>query len=338
MKVVCVYGKEDLAITEYEKPVIKAGHAIVKMTMCGICGSDVTAYRGSNPTVKYPIEGIGHEGVGEIVEIMEPCSGLSVGDRVALEPYVPCGECSMCRQGRFNNCENLKVCGVHKNGMMAEYFLHPVSLLHNLPDTLSYRDACLVEPLTIGLHAITRAQVKKGDYCVVFGAGTIGLLAALGIKIYGGTPVLVDVIESRLSFAREVGIEHTINSINEDVPGRLREISGGFLPNVMVECTGSQAVLRNLHEYVAHGANIAMVGWPHDLVPINQVRLMQKEITLYPSRNSNRKFPEAMKYVSEGLIPVDKIITSTTDLSNLEDVIKDMIVNPDRYLKVVAEI
>jgi len=338
LKVVCVNGKEDLAINEYERPVCIPGHAIVRMEMCGVCGSDVTAYRGSNPTVKYPIEGIGHEGVGEIVEIMDPDNRFNIGDRVALEPYVPCGECPMCRHGRFNNCESLKVCGVHKNGMMAEYFLHPVSLLHRIPDTLNYRDACLVEPFTIGLHAITRAKVKKDDYCVVFGAGTIGLLAALGIKLYGGRPVLVDVIESRLHFAREVGIEDTINSMNEDVSARLREISGGRLPDVMIECTGSQAVLRNIHEYVAHGANVALVGWPHDLVPFNQVRLMQKEVTIYTSRNSNGKFPESMGYIADGLIPVDRIITSTTDLDGLEDVIKGMIVNPDRYLKVVAKI
>ena len=124
MKVLCLPEPGNLVIKDLPMPELKEGQAIVKMEMCGICGSDVTAYRGVNPTMRYPINGLGHEGVGIIQEIGENDKGLKPGDRVALEPYVPCNKCHMCAAGRFNNCADLHVCGVHKDGMMSEYFLH----------------------------------------------------------------------------------------------------------------------------------------------------------------------------------------------------------------------
>lgn len=138
MKVLCLPEPGNLVIKDLPMPELKEGQAIVKMEMCGICGSDVTAYRGVNPTMRYPINGLGHEGVGIIREIGENDKGLKPGDRVALEPYVPCNKCHMCAAGRFNNCADLHVCGVHKDGMMSEYFLHPVQLLYKLPDELTF--------------------------------------------------------------------------------------------------------------------------------------------------------------------------------------------------------
>jgi len=167
MKVLCLPEPGNLVIKDLPMPELKEGQAIVKMEMCGICGSDVTAYRGVNPTMRYPINGLGHEGVGIIREIGENDKGLKPGDRVALEPYVPCNKCHMCAAGRFNNCADLHVCGVHKDGMMSEYFLHPVQLLYKLPDELTFTHAALVEPLTIGLHGATRARVSRGTLCCV---------------------------------------------------------------------------------------------------------------------------------------------------------------------------
>lgn len=338
MKVLCLPQKGQLVMKDMPMPQLEEGQAVVKIEMCGICGSDVTAYKGVNPTMKYPIDGIGHEGVGVITEIGENSKGLEVGDRVVLEPYVPCNECHMCKAGRFNNCTNLRVCGVHKNGMMAEYFLHPVQLLYKLPDTLDFRRATLVEPLTIGLHALTRAKVAAGEHCVIFGAGTIGLLAAFGCLSYGATPILVDVLQTRLDNAKALGISHVFNSATGNVEEFLREVTAGKLPEAMLECTGAPPIIAEMHNYVCHGGRIAMVGWPHDPVLINTIRCMQKELDLYPCRNSNAKFPESIKLVSEGKIPADAIITKTIELEQTEETIQDMIQNPSGYLKVVVTI
>ena len=156
MKVLCLPEPGNLVIKDLPMPELKEGQAIIKMEMCGICGSDVTAYRGVNPTMRYPINGLGHEGVGVIQEIGENDKGLKPGDRVALEPYVPCNKCHMCAAGRFNNCADLHVCGVHKDGMMSEYFLHPVQLLYKLPDELTFTHAALVE------HRPSRGRQGQG--------------------------------------------------------------------------------------------------------------------------------------------------------------------------------
>lgn len=338
MKVLSLLKPGELVIKNLPKPTLLPGQAVVKIEMCGICGSDVTAYRGVNPTMKYPIDGIGHEGVGIIEEIGENDKGLKPGDRVALEPYVPCNECHMCKQGRFNNCENLRVCGVHKNGMMAEYFLHPVQLLYKLPDSLNFKQATLVEPLTIGLHGATRARVSKGDNVVVFGAGTIGLLAAFACINYGATPILVDVLQSRLDEAKKLGVPYVFNSQNGELEAFLREATGGTLPDAMIDCTGAPAILQEMHNYVRHGGRIALVGWPHAPVSINTVRCMQKELDIFPSRNSNAKFPESIGLVNNKKVPTDDIITKTIALEEVEATIQDMVQNPAQYMKVVVKI
>lgn len=338
MKMLCLPEPGKLELRDMPMPILTEGQAIIKMDMCGICGSDVTAYRGVNPTMKYPINGLGHEGVGVIVEIGDNDKGLKAGDRVALEPYVPCNKCHMCAAGRFNNCADLHVCGVHKDGMMAEYFSHPVQLLYKLPDKLTFTHAALVEPLTIGLHGATRARVSKGEHCVVFGAGIIGLMASFACLNYGATPILIDVLQKRLDYAKELGIPYVFNSKEGDIETFLREVTDGKLPEAMIDCTGAPAILENMHNYVCHGARIALVGWPHDPVRINTVRMTQKEIDILPSRNSNAKFPEAIKLVNEGKIPTDAIITKLIKLEEVEDTIRDMIQNPSDYLKVIVEI
>lgn len=338
MKMLCLPEPGKLELRDMPMPILTEGQAIIKMDMCGICGSDVTAYRGVNPTMKYPINGLGHEGVGVIVEIGDNDKGLKAGDRVALEPYVPCNKCHMCAAKRFNNCADLHVCGVHKDGMMAEYFSHPVQLLYKLPDELTFTHAALVEPLTIGLHGATRARVSKGEHCVVFGAGIIGLMASFACLNYGATPILIDVLQKRLDYAKELGIPYVFNSKEGDIETFLREVTDGKLPEAMIDCTGAPAILENMHNYVCHGARIALVGWPHDPVRINTVRMTQKEIDILPSRNSNAKFPEAIKLVNEGKIPTDAIITKLIKLEEVEDTIRDMIQNPSDYLKVIVEI
>lgn len=337
-RVLCIEKPETLEIKNLKKPHLEEGYAVIKMEMCGICGSDITAYRGVNPTMKYPIYGLGHEGVGTILEIGENEKGLKAGDRVALEPYVPCNRCHMCLEKRFNNCTDLRVCGVHKDGMMAEYFSHPIQLLYKLPDNLSFVHASLIEPLTIGLHGITRARVKKGEKVVIFGAGVIGLMAAFGAMNYGAEPILVDVIEERLDYAKKHGIPYTANGKVTDVEEYLKEVTGGKLPEAMVDCTGAKAIIENMHNYVCHGGRIALVGWPHSSILINTIRLTQKEIDICPSRNSNGKFPEAMQMICENKIPTDALITKVIEMNEVENTIKDMIEFPNRYLKVVVNI
>ncbi|MEG0962132.1 MAG: alcohol dehydrogenase catalytic domain-containing protein [Lachnospiraceae bacterium] len=338
MKVLCLPKPGKIEMNEFPVPKAGAGQAVIKMEMCGICGSDVTAYKGVNPTMKYPVNGLGHEGVGIIAEIGENDKGLKVGDRVALEPYVPCNKCHMCAVKRFNNCADIRVCGVHKDGMMAEYFEHPIQLLYQLPQDMTFEHAALVEPFTIGLHAATRARVSKGEKVVIFGAGVIGMMAAFACINYGAEPILVDIIQERLNYAKENGVPYIFNSKEGSIVEYLKEVTDGKMPEGMIDCTGAPIIMENMHDYVCHGGRIALVGWPHNPVAINTVRLMQKEIDICPSRNSNAKFPEAIKLIHENKIPTDAFITKKISLNQVEDTILDMIQRPSEYLKVIVEI
>lgn len=338
MKVLCLPEAKNLVIKDLKEPELLPGHAIVKIEKCGICGSDITAYRGVNPTMKYPVNGLGHEGVGTITAIEPNDKGLQVGDRVALEPYIPCNQCHMCKEKRYNNCADIRVCGVHKDGMMAQRFLQPIDQIHLIPKEMSFEHAVLVEPLSIGLHAITRARVSKGETVVIFGAGIIGLMAAFGSLHYGATPVVVDVVQERLDYAKDQGIPYIYNSRDGEIQEYLKEITHGKMPEAMVDCTGAPAVIENMHDYVCHGGRIALVGWPHNPIAINTVRLMQKEIDVCPSRNSNQKFPEAIQMVLARKIPVDAMITKTIEMDEVEDTILDMAEHPADYLKVIVNI
>lgn len=337
MKILEMLQPKKMVICDVEESAKREGCAKIKMEYCGICGSDLTAYTGKNPTVRYPIEGIGHEGIGVITEIGENDCGLKVGDRVALEPYTPCLECHSCMEERFNNCVDIHVAGVHTGGMMAEFVVFPIRQLYKVPEGLSPLDAALVEPLTIGLHAAARARVAAGEYVVITGAGPIGLLAALGVKSKGATPIMVDIVDDRLKFAQDCGIEHVFNSASGDVLAYLKEVSG-TMPQAMLECTGSPAILSSMHDYVRHGGRIALVGWPKGPVTVNTVRCIQKELDICPSRNSNKQFPAAISLIASGRIPAQKIITKLVNLEETETVMLDMMAHPGNYMKVVVKL
>lgn len=335
MKSVNLYNPKELKIEEEKEPALEEGTAIVKIEYCGICGSDLSAYQGLNPTVRYPIIGLGHEGVGYVSQIGENEQGLKAGDKVALEPYIPCLKCHRCEKEEFNNCCDIHVAGVHTDGMMKNYVKHPLRLLHKIPDELTLEEAVLTEPFTIGLHGATRAGVKSGDVCLVFGAGMIGLMAAFAAKNYGGTPIVVDVLQKRLDAAKEMGFE-VCNSNEENLLQYLTERTEGRLADVVIDCTGSPYVIKNLHLYVAYGARVTLVGWPHEPVELNTVKLTQREVTVYTSRNSNKKFPEALRLVQKHFLPADKLISEITDVDDIEITLKKIIADPSNYLKVVV--
>lgn len=337
MRILEMPAPEQLVLREVPRPELRPGCAVIRMEYCGICGSDLTAYTGKNPTVRYPVAGIGHEGIGVIEEIGENVQGLRPGDRVALEPYIPCRRCHMCAAERFNNCTDIRVAGVHTGGMMADYVVFPTALLHKVPQGLDPLDAALTEPLTIGLHAASRAGVSPGEHCVITGAGPIGLLAALGVKSRGAEPILVDVVEDRLQFARACGITYTFNSAQGDLPAYLREVTGD-LPQTMLECTGSPVILAAMHDYVHHGGRIALVGWPKGPVTVNTVRCIQKELDIRPSRNSNKQFPASLSLIASGQIPTRRLITKAVELADTEAVMLDMMAHPGNYIKVVVRL
>src|SRR3982751_287246 len=215
---------------EFDRPVLTPGNAIIKIKRIGICGTDLHAFRGTQPFFSYP-RVLGHELSGELVEA-DDAPGFTIGEPVTFIPYINCGHCIACRNGKPNCCANIKVCGVHTDGGMAEYYSIPSRLLIH-GGGLSYDELALVEPLAIGAHGVRRAAVTENEFVLVIGAGPIGLGTMEFARIAGAKVIALDINNDRLKFCRDrLKVEHTINTLDTDVTKQLMAITNGDMTTV----------------------------------------------------------------------------------------------------------
>lgn len=337
MKSVYLERPKDIYIKEIEEVLCPSGYAKIKVRAVGICGSDVSAYKGTSPMCTYP-RIIGHEIVGEIVEVNDTSSNFNVGDRVILEPYVYCGRCYPCLNGRTNSCENLKVLGVHIDGGMREYISHPLQLIYRLPEGFPDEDAVMVEPLSIALHALHRLRVKEGEHVAIFGGGQIGNLSAQGVLTMGAIPILIDLLDERLEIARGVGIRNTLNPKRDDIAERIKEITNGRMAECVVEATGALSAIRSSIEVSAYTGRIALVGWPNQEVSLPTALITRKELDIYGSRNSVGEFPKAIELISSKKVNVKPLISKVVSLEEIPEYVKMLAETPERFLKVIGRL
>lgn len=336
MKAVMIEKPWDIKVVEREVPQLKDGEALIKVKAAGICGSDIGAFRGTNNLVSYP-RVIGHEIAGEIVALKgDNPKGFSVGDRVVVDPYLYCGHCYACSIGRKNCCEDLHVLGVHVDGGMAEYYAHSSSMLVKMPEGMSWEMAAMAEPLTISLHGVHRGKIAKDEYALFYGAGPIGMLAALVAKLYGATPIVVDLVEERLEFVKSLGIEYTINSGKENVVERVREITKGKMVQCVMEATGANACIRQALDVVCNAGRIVYTGWPKKTTDFPTDIITKKELDIRGGRTSAGEFEEALEIINEDKIPVKALLTKCISVSEAPETVIDIEKNPGNYMKVVV--
>lgn len=325
-----------LSCVEREKPVPKAGEALIRVHVAGICGSDISAFRGTNGLVSYP-RIIGHELAGTI-ESIEPDNpqGFRVGDRVVVDPYLYCGTCYPCSIKRTNCCNDLHVLGVHVDGGMAEYYCHPADMLVKIPDNMDWIQAAMAEPLTISLHGIHRGGLKAGEFCAIYGAGAIGILAGMAAQAYGAHVIIIDLLQERLDIAKSVGIQYTICSKVENPEEAVKRITGGNMCQLVMECTGSNACIRGSLDLVCHAGRITFTGWPNKETSLPTNVITRKEIDIRGARTSAGEFEEALALISTGKVDVLKLLTKTVPISRVAETIVDIEKNPGNYMKVVV--
>lgn len=327
----------DVACVDMEKPVPDPGEALIRIKTAGICGSDIGAFRGTNGLVSYP-RVIGHELAGVIESIPENNpKGLKVGDHVIVDPYLYCGKCYPCSIGRTNCCTDLHVLGVHVDGGMAQYYCHPADMLVKMPDNMDWVMAAMAEPLTISLHGVHRGGLKAGEYCAIYGAGPIGLLAGMVAEAYGAHAILIDVVQERLDFAKELGVEYIINSANEDPVAVVAEITGGTMAQLVMECTGANVCIRGSLDLVSNAGRITFTGWPKKETSLPTDLFTKKEIDIRGARTSAGEFEEAIELICSGKVDMRKVLTKTISLEEAPDTIIDIEKNPGSYMKVVVE-
>lgn len=333
MKSVCLESPKVIKIKSIAEPIRKCDEALIRVRAMGICGSDISAYRGTNPLVSYP-RIIGHEIAGEIMEVGENSGSLKTGDRVIVNPYLYCKKCYPCSIGRTNCCEELNVLGVHVDGGMKEYMTHPVDMLIPVPNSIVWDQVPLAEPLTIALHAIHRTKLAEGEHIAILGAGTIGLLIALIAIDYGATPILIDIVEDRLMLAKRIGVKLTINPLQQDLISTLRRMTNGRMAEVVAEASGSNSAIRNTLDMVSFAGRIALTGWPNSETSLPTGIITKKELDIRGARTSAGEFEEAIEMIAGGRINVNTILSKVITFDEIPQMIEELSDHPARYLKV----
>lgn len=343
MRSVVIHEPGRVEVVQDEPGELPPGHVRVKLIQGGLCGSDLAAYLGTSPMIRYP-RVIGHELVGEVVEAA-PDARTWLGKTVVVEPMLACGRCYPCRIGRYNACVDLKVMGVHVDGGLRDLFDVPAGNLHQVPEGMPPGVAVLAEPLTIALQALTRSRLTQGERVLIFGAGPIGLLALQAAVSYiGAEAMVVDVRQDRLDAARRLGA-----SLVYDVsgwrgegtdPGLIAAVSEwtrGEMAHVVIEATGHPASTAAAVDCLAHCGRIALVGWNKGPIAVDTVQLMRKEADVYGSRNSRGMFPKALEVLAGGHINAGAVITHRLPLAEARAAFALMQDPKAQVIKIVLE-
>ena len=293
-------------LKEKEVPVRKAGEALLKINKVGICGTDLHAYGGNQAFFTYP-RILGHELSAEVIEIGSNPKKIKAGDKVVVMPYVSCGKCIACRNGKTNCCTNIKVLGVHTDGGMQEQITVPSDILL-LANKLSDNERAIVEPLAIGAHAMRRANIIKDEFIVVIGCGPIGIGIMKLAQIKGAKVIAVDLNEQRLKYVKEkIGIDHVVNASNNPI-SQVSEITNGELATAVFDASGNKFAIETGPSYMSHGGRFILVGLSKGDLTYNHPAIHAKETTLMCSRNATvEDFEHVINVLDQ--FPTDSFVT-----------------------------
>jgi 2-desacetyl-2-hydroxyethyl bacteriochlorophyllide A dehydrogenase len=318
MKILTCVTPGSFEYGEKEIPVAAANRAIINIKRIGICGTDLHAFEGTQPYFSYP-RILGHELAGELVSF-DNAPGFTVGEPVTFIPYFNCGTCIACRNGKPNCCTSIQVCGVHADGGMVEYISVPsASLVHG--QGLSMDALALVEPLAIGAHGVRRAGVMPGEFVLVIGAGPIGLGIMEFARIAGAKVIAMDINAGRLDFCKQkLKVAHTVNPGTTDAMAVLKQLTGGDMPTVVIDATGSQQAINNSFQYMAHGARYVLVGLQKNEICVSHPEFHKREGTLMSSRNATREdFEHVVAAMKRGEVDPTTYITHRVAFGEVKD-------------------
>ncbi|MBV9674535.1 MAG: alcohol dehydrogenase catalytic domain-containing protein [Verrucomicrobia bacterium] len=326
MKAAIFDAPHKMHIGEWQQPSLGTDDVMVKVSAAGICAGDLYIYTGKNPYTTYPVIG-GHEVCGVVADAGSGAKTFHCGQAVVIEPFLSCGKCFPCREGKPNCCSNLEIIGVHRPGGYAEYVVVPQDHLFAMPAGLTPLWASFAEPVTIAIHACRRGEIKRGDYVLILGCGPIGLALIEVAIVRGARVVAVDVLDSRLRTAHALGAEVIKND------GHLLEqvlaMTHGEGAAVVVEATGNVNIMESTADLVAAGGKIVIVGLVAKGIKVQFPGLdfTRKEMTIVGSRTEVGCFPEALDLLASGRIQYPKYAT-VFELWSAPDVFSDLTRNP----------
>lgn len=338
MKAVQIVNSFDMKVVELEKPTVGAGEVLVKIKYVGFCGSDLNTYLGRNPMVKLPVIP-GHE-VGAVIEEIgaDVPADFVKGMNVTLNPYTNCGKCASCRNGRVNACQYNETLGVQRNGVMCEYAALPWTKI--IPaGNISPRDCALIEPMSVGFHAVARAGVIDNEFVMVIGCGMIGVGAIVRAALRGTTVIAVDLDDEKLGLARRIGASHIINSKTENVHERMQELTQGFGADVVIEAVGSPATYVMAVDEVGFTGRVVCIGYAKSEVAFQTKYFVQKELDIRGSRNAlPADFRAVINYMETGDCPVEEFITKIVKPEGALEAMKEWEANPGKVFRILVEL
>ena len=317
------------------KPSPKVGEVMIKIKSIGICGTDIHAYGGNQPFFEYP-RVLGHELSGTIEQLGEGVE-LPLGSSVYIIPYISCGDCISCNNGKPNCCTNIEVLGVHRDGGMTEYLCVPASAVV-LSDGLSFNDMAIIECLAIGAHAVKRAQLTSKDTVLVQGAGPIGIGTAQFAKVAGAKVFISDIRKDKLLHCKEEYALDGVVDASADVNAQLASLTDGQYPTVIIDCTGSVEAMQSTFTNLAHGGKIVFVSVIKKAICFDDPEFHKRETTLLGSRNATLEdFEHVVSCLKNGSVVSNALITHTGKFSEILDVFSSWTKPETGVVKAVLE-
>jgi threonine dehydrogenase-like Zn-dependent dehydrogenase len=333
MRALVIDRPGEARVIEMERPAADPQEATMRIRRIGLCGSDLTTYLGKNPMVTYP-RIPGHEVAATLEHVPANELGLVAGMNVTLSPYTSCGKCSSCRQGRFNACRYNQTLGVQRDGALMDYISVPVEKIYAAP--LPLEELALVEPLTVGCHAVARGLVTAKDTVAVYGCGGVGLGAVAAAAFRDARVVAIDIDDKKLAIAEDCGARELINTTREDVHARLQEISGGHGPDVIVEAIGRPDTYRAAVEEVSFAGRVVYIGYAKENVSFETRLFVQKELDIRGSRNAlPEDFREVIRMFEQKRFPTSEAISATVPLEEAPAILRAWSENPAAYTKIM---
>ncbi len=326
------FSKEEVGI-----PSPGPDEVLVKVKRVGICGSDVHYYehgRIGNFIIEKPLI-LGHEAAGEVVAVGADVKNLKIGDRVAMEPGIPCRKCKFCKTGRYNLCPDVKFWATPPvDGTFTEYVKHPADFCFKLPSSVSYEEGAMFEPLAVGLWAVEKAELKPENSVAILGVGTIGMMTLKSALAVGVTDITVfDISDFKLDIAKQFGAK----TVNSKDPNVFKNYLDTF--DVVFETAGNSVTTSNTINLVGRGGTIVLVGLPSkDENIMNTNLLNSKEGVIKTVFRYANMYPRAVQLVSSGKIQLKPLITKYFDFDQLPEAFEYVVKNNDKVIKVMINI
>lgn len=337
MKAFSFSAPKSTTFVEIAPPQPGAQDVLIDVRYVGLCGTDLSTFRGLNPLVSYP-RIPGHEISGVIIDKGDRVpDSFQLGDRVMVSPYTECGLCPACRQGRVNTCQFNQTYGVQRDGVMTGRFAVHYNKVF-VTNALSLEEAVLVEPLSVGYHAANRGRVCETDTVLVLGSGTIGIGAIAAAARKGANVVAVDVDDRKLAMARKFGATHTINSKTQNVLDVVKELTHGEGVNIAIEAIGLPQTYRLAIDAAAFAGRVVYIGYAKEEISFNTADFVRKELDILGSRNALRVFPSVIEMLQQRQRPFAEMISRVYPFAQTGTAFDDWNASPAEFTKILVDV